>query len=53
MGRLLNPSENIDEAAAGPDQLVDSLIDALHNPRFMILADPSTPAPSLDSLTVQ
>jgi len=53
LGRLLHPSENIDEAAAGPDQLVDSLIDALHNPRFMILADPSTPAPSLDSLTVQ
>jgi len=32
---------------------VDSLIDALHNPRFMILADPSATAPSIDPLAVQ
>ena len=53
LGRLLHPSEDIDEAAAGTDQLVDSLIDALHNPRFMILADPSMPAPPIAPVTVR
>jgi short-subunit dehydrogenase len=52
LGRLLHPSEDLDEAAAGPDQVVDSLIDALHNPRFMIQADPSTPEPPLEPVTV-
>src|SRR5690242_6609209 len=33
LGRLLHPADDIDEAAAS-DSLVDSLLDALHHPRF-------------------
>ena len=46
LGRLLHPSEDLDEADAGSDQLVDSLIDALHNPRFLITADSNAPVPA-------
>jgi NAD(P)-dependent dehydrogenase (short-subunit alcohol dehydrogenase family) len=43
LGRLLHPSEDLDEGTGGSDQLVDSLIEALHNPRFEITAEPSAP----------
>ena len=40
MGRLLHPVQDIEESRPS-DQLVDSLIDALHRPRFLVLADRS------------
>ena len=39
LGRLLRPSEDLEESDAY-DRLVDSLIDALHNPRLLVEADP-------------
>jgi NAD(P)-dependent dehydrogenase (short-subunit alcohol dehydrogenase family) len=38
MGRLLHPAHDLEEAWQPTDQLVDSLIDALHRPRFMVVA---------------
>ena len=38
LGRLLRPSEDLEESDAY-DRLVDSLIDALHNPRLLVEAD--------------
>lgn len=33
MGRLLHPNEDLEEASQPADQVVDSLLDALHHPR--------------------
>ena len=43
MKRLLHPGEghDVEELSKPTDQQVDSLIDALHNPRFLVLAEPS------------
>ena len=38
LGRLLRPSEDLEESDAY-DRLVDSLIDALHNPRLLVESD--------------
>jgi NAD(P)-dependent dehydrogenase (short-subunit alcohol dehydrogenase family) len=38
LGRLLRPSDDLEESDAY-DRLVDSLIDALHNPRLLVEAD--------------
>lgn len=43
LGRLLRPSEDLEESDAY-DRLVDSLIDALHNPRLLVEADAETAA---------
>ena len=51
LGRLLHPSDDLDEATAASDSLVDSLLDALHHPRFLVLADQSAQAPSLEPVT--
>jgi NAD(P)-dependent dehydrogenase (short-subunit alcohol dehydrogenase family) len=40
MGRLLHPAQDLEESRPS-DQLVDSLIDALHHPRFLVQADKS------------
>jgi len=42
MSRLLHRGEgnNVEEQAKPADQQVDSLIDALHHPRFLVLAEP-------------
>jgi len=40
IGRLLRPADESEERAAS-DQAADSLLEALHHPRFLILADPS------------
>ena len=40
MGRLLHPNQGLEEGSPASGRLVDSLIDALHRPRFLILADP-------------
>ena len=40
MGRLLHPSDDLEEPA-GTDRLADSVIDALHHPRFLVFADPA------------
>ena len=44
MGRLLHPSADLEEPAAGNDQLADTLIDVLHHPRFLVFADPADAA---------
>ena len=48
MGRLLHPTEDLEEPAAGTDELADSVIDALHHPRFLVFADPADAAPVHD-----
>jgi NAD(P)-dependent dehydrogenase (short-subunit alcohol dehydrogenase family) len=40
MGRLLHPAQDLEESRPS-DKLVDSLIDALHHPRFLVQADKS------------
>jgi 3-oxoacyl-[acyl-carrier protein] reductase len=35
MGRLLHPTEDLEESAPPADEVVDSLLDALHHPRLM------------------
>ena len=40
MGRLLHPARDLEESRPS-DQLVDSLIDALQHPRFLVYADKS------------
>jgi len=40
LGRLLHPTEGLEERPA-EEQAADPLIEALHHPRFLILADPS------------
>lgn len=40
LGRILHPTEGLEERAAG-DQVVDDLLDALKSPRFLILGDRS------------
>ena len=44
MGRWLRGSEGLEEKVAVADQTADSLVDALHHPRFLILADPADAA---------
>ncbi|HEY1455449.1 MAG TPA: SDR family oxidoreductase [Candidatus Dormibacteraeota bacterium] len=39
LGRLLHPAAGLEERSAA-DQMADSLLAALHEPRFLILADP-------------
>ena len=51
LGRLLHPAEDLDEGSGPPDQSVDILVDALHSPRFLVLADPSASVPSMEPLT--
>jgi hypothetical protein len=41
MGRLLHPVDDLEEPVAQSDQLADSVIDALHHPRFLVFADPA------------
>lgn len=41
MGRWLRGAEGLEEKVAVADQTADSLIDALHHPRFLVLADPA------------
>ena len=41
MGRLLHPTEDLEEPAAGNDQLSDAVVDLLHHPRFLVFADPA------------
>ena len=41
MGRLLHRANDLEEQSKPSDQLVDSLIEALHHPRLMVLADKS------------
>src|SRR6266480_4804711 len=43
MKRLLHPGEghDVEELSKPTDQQVDSLIDALHHPRFLVLAEPT------------
>jgi NAD(P)-dependent dehydrogenase (short-subunit alcohol dehydrogenase family) len=43
LGRLLRPAEESEERTAS-DQAAESLVEALHHPRFLILADPSESA---------
>jgi NADP-dependent 3-hydroxy acid dehydrogenase YdfG len=52
LGRLLRPTEDLEEGAEPSEQLIDSLVDGLHNPRFLILADPNTTVPSIEPITV-
>jgi len=44
MGRLLHPTDDLEEPRAETDQLADSVIDALHHPRFLVFADPADAA---------
>ena len=44
MGRLLHPTEDLEEPAPGTDQLADGVIDTLHHPRFLVFADPADAA---------
>ena len=39
VGRLLHPDKDLDEASKPSGQLIDSLIDAVHHPRFLVLAE--------------
>jgi len=39
--RLLRSSDGLDEASPADEQLVDSLIEAVHQPRFLVFADPA------------
>ena len=39
VGRLLHPDRDLDEASKPSGQLIDSLIDAVHHPRFLVLAE--------------
>jgi NADP-dependent 3-hydroxy acid dehydrogenase YdfG len=39
MGRLLRRANDLEEQATPSEQLVDSLIDAIHHPRFLVLAE--------------
>jgi NAD(P)-dependent dehydrogenase (short-subunit alcohol dehydrogenase family) len=48
LGRLLRPTEDLEEGAEPSDQLIDSLVEALHNPRYLILADPNASVPSME-----
>ncbi|HUY73615.1 MAG TPA: SDR family NAD(P)-dependent oxidoreductase, partial [Candidatus Dormibacteraeota bacterium] len=41
MGRWLSRDEGLEEKVPVADQTADSLIEALHHPRFLILADPA------------
>jgi len=51
LSHLLRKAEDPEESTA-PDQLVDTLIDAIHDPRFLILADPGE-VPAMDSATAR
>jgi len=39
VGRLLHRDKDLDEASKPSGQLIDSLIDAVHHPRFLVLAE--------------
>jgi len=41
VSRLLRSSDGLEEAAPGSEQLVDSLIEAVNQPRFLVFADPA------------
>jgi NAD(P)-dependent dehydrogenase (short-subunit alcohol dehydrogenase family) len=41
MGRLLHRAHDLEEQSTPSDRLVDSLIEGLHHPRLMVLADES------------
>jgi NADP-dependent 3-hydroxy acid dehydrogenase YdfG len=41
MGRLLHPTDDLEEPLAQTDELADTVIDALHHPRFLVFADPA------------
>jgi NAD(P)-dependent dehydrogenase (short-subunit alcohol dehydrogenase family) len=41
MGRWLRHADGLEEKVPVPDHTADSLIEALHHPRFLILADPN------------
>jgi len=41
MGRWLRHQDALEEKVPVADQTADSLIEALHNPRFLVLADPA------------
>lgn len=41
MGRWLRHADGLEEKVPVPDYTADSLIEALHHPRFLILADPT------------
>jgi NAD(P)-dependent dehydrogenase (short-subunit alcohol dehydrogenase family) len=51
LGRLLRPTEDLEEGAEPSDQLIDGLVDGLHNPRFLILADPKMAVPAMEPVT--
>jgi NAD(P)-dependent dehydrogenase (short-subunit alcohol dehydrogenase family) len=50
LGRLLHPAEDLEEGTGPSDHLVDSLVDALRTPRFLILSDASASVPSMELL---
>lgn len=39
VSRLLRSSDGLEEASPGTEQMVDSLIEALHQPKFLVFAD--------------
>jgi len=41
MGRLLRSNGEIEESSPADERLVDSLIEAVHQPRFLVFADPA------------
>ena len=41
MGRMLRRAHDLEEQSTPSEQLVDSLIDAIQNPRFLVLAETS------------
>jgi NAD(P)-dependent dehydrogenase (short-subunit alcohol dehydrogenase family) len=51
LGRLLHPADDLEEGSGPSDQPVDSLVEALHSPRFLILGDPSVSVPSMELMT--
>ena len=50
LGRLLRAGDDLEESDAY-DRLVDSLVDALHNPRFFVHADHGEAADAMESVT--
>jgi NAD(P)-dependent dehydrogenase (short-subunit alcohol dehydrogenase family) len=44
MKRLLRPNDGLEEASPAAEQLADSLVEALHQPRFLVFADPADAA---------
>ena len=44
MSRLLRSGDGLEEASPASEQLVDTLIEALHQPKFLVFADPADAA---------